>query len=374
MAPFIPYGRQSVTDADIEQVVQVLRSDYLTTGPAVERFEQAVADYVGTRHACAVANGTAALHVAMHAAGIGPGDEVLVPPMTFAASVNAVAYAGATPVFVDVDAATLLIDPDCAAAAITPRTKALVAVDYAGQPCDYRALRDLAERHGLILIADACHSLGGQYRGAPCGGQADLSVFSFHPVKPITSAEGGMVVTDNPDWQARMRLFRNHGITTDHRQRSDSGAWFYEMVDLGYNYRLSDLHCALGLSQLGRLDAFIDRRRQLAARYDRLLADSAAAPLACLPEAGHGYHLYVVRVPDRDRVHARMRDKGIGCNVHYVPVHLHPWYRRTYGTGAGLCPQAEAAYGEILSLPIYPELSDAAQDRVVAALNESLEG
>ena len=369
--PIIPYGRQQVTEKDIEAVCATLRSSWLTTGPVVERFEQELAGKVGAEHGVAVCNGTAALHAAMHALGIGPGDEVIVPPMTFAATANAVLYQGGTPVFADVEADTLLIDPGAIEARITARTKAVVAVDYAGQSCDYDALRTITKRHGLFLVADACHSLGGSYHGAPCGSQADLSVFSFHPVKPITTGEGGMIITRDGELARRMRIFRNHGITTDHRQRSLAGAWHYEMVELGYNYRLSDIHCALGLSQLNRLDGFIQRRQSIAAGYDAAFAEHPSIrPLAVRPWNSHGYHLYVVRTPHRDALYAGLRDRGIHANVHYVPVHLHPYYRQHLGTGEGLCPVAEAAWSEILSLPIFPSLSDVEQGRVVTALKE----
>jgi perosamine synthetase len=368
---FIPYGRQQLETEDIEAVIAVLRSSWLTTGPKVASFEAALAQAAGTRHAVAVCNGTAALHAAMHAAGIGPGDEVIVPTMTFAATANAVLYQGATPVFADVDPRTLLIDPASAAARITPRARALVAVDYAGQPCDYDALRKLAEHNGLRLISDACHSLGASWRRKPCGSQADLTAFSFHPVKPITTGEGGAIVTDDADLARRMRIFRNHGITTDHRQRSETGSWHYEMVELGFNYRLTDLQCALGLSQLAKLPDFIEQRRRTARRYDAGFADAPLIrPLAAHPDAGHGYHLYVVRVPQRDQVFARLRQAGIGVNVHYMPVHLHPYYRQRLGTGPGLCPVAEAACEEILSLPIFPGLAMPDQERVINALRE----
>jgi perosamine synthetase len=370
---FIPYGRQQILAEDIEAVIAVLQSDWLTTGPMVERFEVAVAQATATAHGVAVCNGTAALHAAMHAIGIGPGDEVIVPPMTFAATANAVLYQGGTPVFADVELDTLLIDPAAVAAKITPRTKAIAAVDYAGQACDYSKLRDIASKHGLHLLADACHSLGGSQHGAPCGSQADLSVLSFHPVKPITTGEGGMIVTDDAELARRLRLFRNHGITTDHRQRSAIGAWRYDMVELGYNYRLSDIHCALGVSQLKRLGSFIERRQELAARYDAAFAGlDTIRPLARRWGNYHGFHLYVVRVPQRDRVHARLREMGVGANVHYTPVHLHPYYRQHLGTGEGLCPVAETAYSEILSLPIFPDLSEVEQERVIAALLEAV--
>ena len=369
MADFIPYGRQTVGAADIEAVIAVLRSDWLTTGPLVERFEEAIAGSVGMKFAVAVSNGTAALHTAMAAIGIGPGDEVIVPPLTFAATANAVAYRGATPLFADVDSDTLLLNPARVEELISGNTRAIIAVDYAGQACDYDRLRAIADRHGLCLVADACHSLGARYGETPCGSLADLSVFSFHPVKPITTAEGGMIVTNCKELAARMRSFRNHGITSDHRQRHSAGAWHYEMVELGFNYRLTDLQCALGLAQLQRLGGFIRRRQELASRYDRAFVQHPAiSPLAVSPRNSHGYHLYVVRVPRRNQVYGRLREAGIGANVHYIPVHFHPYYRQHFGTSEGLCPVAEAAFAEILSLPLYPSLAEEEQDRVIASL------
>jgi perosamine synthetase len=372
---YIPYGRQEISEADIQAVVNVLRSPWLTTGPTVAVFENAVAKHVGTAHAVAVSNGTAALHAAMFAIGIGPGDEVIVPPVTFAATANAVLYQGATPVFADVCPGSLLIDPRQVESKIGARTRAIIAVDYAGQACDYPALQAIARRHNLTLVADACHSLGGSLDGRPCGSLADISVFSFHPVKPITTAEGGMVMTDRLDFADRMRRFRNHGISTDHRQRVSTGVWHYEMIDLGYNYRLSDLQCALGCSQLTRLGEWTARRQQLAARYDVTFAGCPEIrPLEKVAGASHAYHLYVVRVPERERLFVEMREQGIGVNVHYVPVHLHPYYRTHLGTAPGLCPVAEAAYEEVLSLPIFPGLGENQVDRVADALRSAAAG
>ncbi len=372
----LPYGRQTIEDADLAAVTEVLRGDWLTTGPKVAEFERAVAHFTGAAEAVAVNSGTAALHCAMAALNVGPGDEVVVPAITFAATANCVAYRGGTPVFADVDPDTLLIEPAGVEARLTPRTKAVIAVDYAGQPCDYDALREITGRRGLALVADACHALGATYRGRPVGSLADLSAFSFHPVKPITTGEGGMVTTGGAEWARRMRAFRNHGITTDHRQREAAGSWYYEMVELGFNYRLTDLQCALGLAQLPRLPAWLRRREEIAQRYHRAFAGSAAVrPLADLPERTHGRHLYVVRVAgDRKRVFAGLRERGVGVQVHYIPVHLHPFYRERFGTGPGLCPKAEAAYERILSLPIFPALSDADVDRVVAVVREVTEG
>lgn len=365
----LPYGRQWIDEDDIAAVVDVLRSDWLTTGPRVGSFERALAAATGAAEAVAVSSGTAALHLAMLALRIGPGDEVIVPALTFAASANCVAYCGGTPVFADVDPDTLLLDPADAERRITPRTKAIVAVDYAGQPCDYGALRSLADAHGLALVADACHSLGGADSGRPVGSLADLSCFSLHPVKHVTTGEGGAITTDDGLLARRLRSLRNHGITTDHRERAESGAWFYEMTELGFNYRLTDFQCALGESQLRKLGGWIERRQELAGLYDaRVAALPGVRPLAVRPGVSHAYHLYVVRTAGRDGVFQALREAGIGANVHYVPVHLHPFYRERFGTGPGLCPAAEAAYAEILSLPLFPQLSGADVDRVVEAL------
>jgi len=363
----IPYGRQQVDEDDLRAVAEVLRSDYLTTGPKVGEFEAAIAKFAGAAQAVAVSSGTAALHAAMAAIGIGPGDEVIVPPITFAATANAVVYCGGTPVFAEVLPDTLLLDPAAVAAKITSRTRAVIAVDYAGQPCDYPALQPLCSRHGLKLIADACHALGAEQHGRRVGTLADLTCFSFHPVKHLTTGEGGMVLTGDAGLATAMRRFRNHGIATDYRQREAQGEWYYEMTALGWNYRITDFQCALGISQLRKLPAWLERRRALAARYDAAFAGSEVRPLAVAPGVRHAYHLYVVRVPQRESVFRALRRQGIGVNVHYVPVHLHPFYRERFGTGPGLCPVAEAAYGEILSLPMFPGLSDADAEHVMAA-------
>jgi perosamine synthetase len=376
----LPYGRQSVSEADVAAVAAVLRSDWLTTGPKVTEFENALAAAAGVEHAVVLNTGTAALHAAMYALGIGQGDEVLVPTITFAATANAVVYQGGRPVFCDVDPDTLLIDPRSVETRITPRTRAIAAVDYAGQPCDYDALRALAQRHGLALIDDACHAIGGCYRGRPVGSLADLNAFSFHPVKHVTTGEGGAVATNDAEAARRMRMFRTHGITSDFRQRATADSWVYEMQDLGFNYRLSDINCALGLSQLARLGEFIARRQAIAARYDAAFAKLAGVrPLATRPEVSHAFHLYVVQLApamlrvDRGQVFRALRAEGIGVNVHYIPVHFHPFYRQRFGTGAGDCPVAEAAYENILSLPMFPGMSDADADDVIMALTKVVE-
>jgi perosamine synthetase len=373
----LPYGRQWIDEEDIAAVVETLRSGWITTGPRVAAFEEAFAATTGSTHAVAVSNGTAALHAAMFALELAPGDEVIVPPITFAASANCVVFQGGTPVFADVDPDTLLLDPNRVAASITSRTRAIIAVDYTGHPCDYDALRTIAERHNLTLVDDACHAVGGSYKSRPVGSLADLNTFSFHPVKHMTTGEGGMITTDDPHLAQRLRLFRNHGITTDYRQREQQGSWFYEMVELGYNYRLTDIQCALGLSQLHKLPTWVRRRQQIANRYDETFAEMpAVTPLTVRADVAHAYHLYVVRF-DLDRlqtsradIFAALRAEGIGVNVHYIPVHLHPFYQQRFGTGQGQCPVAEAAYEQIISLPMFAAMSDEDVADVVAAVTK----
>ncbi len=376
----IPYGRQSIDEEDVQAVVAALQSDWLTTGPKVTEFEEAFARSTGTQCGVAVSSGTAALHAAMYAMGIGPGDEVIVPPMTFAATANCVVFQRGTPVFCDVEPDTLLIDPKQIEEKTTSRTKAVIAVDYGGHPCDYDTIKAITDKHALNLVADACHALGAYYKGRPVGSLADLSTFSFHPVKHITTAEGGMITTDDPHLAQKMRVFRNHGITSDHHQREVQGSWFYEMVDLGYNYRLTDIQCALGISQLGKLPTWIERRQAIARRYNEFFSQlPAVSPLALKEDVLNSYHLYVIKVDftelrtERAELFARLRNKGIGVNVHYVPVHLHPFYQRNFGTRPGMCPVAEAAYEQILSLPIHVGMTDADVATVCVTFQNVLE-
>jgi perosamine synthetase len=381
-AELLPYGRHEIDDDDVAAVARALKSDWLTGGPLVDQFESALARTLGAGNAVVVSSGTAALHAAMVAAGIGPGDEVIVPPITFAATANAAVYQGATPVFVDVDEHTLLIDPEKAARAITARTRAIVAVDFAGQPADYQSLRAAIGAHRtdrpIVLVADACHAIGARDAGGrQVGSIADLSVFSFHPVKHVAAGEGGAVATDDDAAAARMRSFRNHGITVDHRQRSERGSWFYEIVELGYNYRLTDVQSALGLSQLGKLQPRIARRQAIAREYDRAFAAiPEVRPLAVRPGVSHAFHIYVVRFDfgqlrcDRATLFAALRREGIGVNVHYIPVHLHPFYRHRFATGPGLCPVAEAAYESMITLPLFAGMTARDVGDVVEAVTK----
>ncbi len=377
-ASILPYGRQSVDDADIEAVTRVLKGDWLTTGPTVDAFEAALAERVGAAEAVVVNSGTAALHTAAYAAGIGPGDEVIVPALTFAADANCARYLGATVVFADVRPDTLNVDPDAAAEAVTSRARAIVAVDYAGQPADLDEIEKVARTGGLTVIEDACHSLGATYKGRRIGSSAGFAAFSFHPVKLVTTGEGGAVTTPDADAARRMRNFRNHGITTDHRQRAEQGGWLYEMVDLGFNYRLPDLNCALGLSQLARLDAWLARRRSIAGQYAAAFTQLAAVrPLAVLPDRESAWHLYAVLLDlealrvGRAEVFKALRAEGVGVNVHYIPVYWHPYYRDR-GYPRGLCPVAEAAYARLITLPLFPDMTDDDVADVVAAVAKVL--
>ncbi len=376
----IPYGRQCIDSADVAAVTEALLSDWLTTGPRVEAFEEKTAKTAGVRCGGAVSSGTAALHAAMHAIGIGPGDEVIVPPMTFAATANAVVYQGGTPVFADVQPDTLLLDPETVEARISSKTRAIVAVDYAGQMCDYDRLQQIAQRHGLYLVADACHSIGGQYKGRLSGSCADLSVFSFHPVKHVTTGEGGMVVSDNPDLIARVKQFRNHGITTDLHEREAAGSWYYEIADIGYNYRLTDFQCALGIAQLEKLAASIEKRNAIARCYDEFFSQvPQISALHTQPYNHHAYHLYVIQLHletgsrTRQQVFSFLRNENIGVNVHYIPVHCHPFYQKKFHTFKGLCPSAEAAYERILTLPIFPSMDKTDMDRVCQAVQAAVQ-
>lgn len=372
----IPYGKQTIEQDDIQAVVDVLKSDFLTTGPKIAEFEQTVADYVGAKYAVAISNGTSALHAACFAAGIEPGDEVITTPLTFAASANCVLYCGGTPVFADVDPKTYNIDPEDIQRKITDRTKAIIAVHLAGQPCDMDAIHSIAREHGLIVIEDGAHALGSVYKGKKVGSMSDMTTFSFHPVKPITTGEGGMIVTDNEDFYKKMILFRSHGITRDDSMMtSNDGPWFYQQFNLGYNYRITDIQCALGCSQMKKLDRFLARRKEIVARYNEAFADcdNIITPYQ-LSDTESGWHLYIVQVKkcDRRQVFENMREKGIGVNVHYIPVYMHPYYQE-HGYENVHCANAEEIYSHIISLPLYPGLTSEQQDYVIDTLKSLCE-
>jgi UDP-4-amino-4,6-dideoxy-N-acetyl-beta-L-altrosamine transaminase len=382
----IPYGRQWIDDDDIAAVVDVLRSDWLTQGPVVDQFEECVARRVGAKHAVAVSSGTAALHLAAIAAGMGPGDVLWTSPITFVASANCALYTGASVDFVDVEADTALMDAGllehklAVAAASGSLPKAIVAVHFAGQSCDMAPIRAVASRYEVTVIEDAAHAVGGSYSGTPVGACefSDMTTFSFHPVKVITTGEGGMITTNDDMLASRLRLLRTHGITRDPGLMTcePDGPWYYEQVELGYNYRITDIQCALGISQMRRLDEFVARRAELAARYDELLAGLPVRLLARRDGRMSGWHLYVINVrpeigQSRREVFDSLRAAGVGANVHYIPVHVQPYYR-ALGFKPGDFPVAEAYYQSAITLPLYAAMTEAEQDVVVAALKKAL--
>lgn len=370
---YIPYGRQSIDEKDIQVVTEVLRSDYLTTGPKVAEFEKKVADYVGARYAVAVCNGTAALHIACLAAGITAEDEVITTPITFAASANCVLYCGGTPVFADIDADTYNICPQEIEKKITSKTKAIIPVHYTGQPCEMDTIMEIARKHDLIVIEDAAHALGASYKSKMIGSISNMTCFSFHPVKPITTGEGGMVVTDDKELYQRLLSFRSHGITRDEGLMTENqGAWYYQQLELGYNYRITDISCALGISQMDKLDSFLEKRRKIAKCYNEAFGEVREIKIPKqLPNCNSGWHLYMIQVIDKDRkeVFDQLRDAGIGVNVHYIPVYQHPYYRN-HGYSDCCCPNAETFYGRAVSLPIFPTLTEKEQDYVIKRLVE----
>ena len=355
----IPYGKQNIQKDDIRSVVSVLRSKWLTTGPMVEKFELALAKYTQANYAVSLANGTAALHAALSVLNLAPGDEVLVTSITFVATANAILYVGCVPIFCDINPHDLLIDLTDAQKKITKKTKAIISVDYAGQPCDYSRIREFSKKNNLFFVSDACHSLGSSYKEKKIGGLADLTTLSFHPVKNITTGEGGAVVCNNRALYFRLKMFRNHGIDTDFRQREKKNTWRYEMKVLGYNYRLSDIHAALGLNQLKKLDRWILQRNTIAQHYNMMFKeDENIHSLQCNTNLLHAYHLYVVRVPARirNKLFLLLRREGIGVNIHYMPVYMHPFYKKRFNLPNNYCLNSFQVYKEILTLPIYPGL------------------
>ncbi|MCI8855033.1 MAG: UDP-4-amino-4,6-dideoxy-N-acetyl-beta-L-altrosamine transaminase [Clostridiaceae bacterium] len=374
----LSYGRQYIDSEDIAAVADTLNSDFLTCGPKVEAFEAELCQLTGAGYAAAVSNGTAALHVACLAAGIGPGDEVITTPITFAATANAVLYCGGTPIFADIDPETYEIDPLSIESKITHKTKAVITVDFTGQACDYDAIRAVCRKHGLLLIEDAAHSIGTRYRGIPVGKIADLTTFSFHPVKTVTAGEGGAVLAQDAALAERVKLFARHGITREKELLRDQGnsGWYYEQQLLGYNYRLTDLQCALAVSQLKKLDRFAARRRELAEQYDRLLG---AIPEVRLQKETDGSetvrHLYILRLDfsglccTRKEIYDALQAENIGVNVHYIPVYYFPYYQQL-GYQKGLCPRAEEYYESCLTLPLFYSMTDRDQLDVVHAVDK----
>ncbi len=373
MKTLIPYGHQWIDKSDIVSVAAVLKGDWITQGPAVEQFEQVIAQYCGVRYAVAFSSGTAALHAAYRAVGIGLRDEVIMSPLTFAATANMAVFCGAKPVFADIQEDTLNIDPGEVEKRITKKTRAIMAVDFAGRPCEYTKLLRIAKKHKILLLEDAAHALGAVYQGKKIGVIADVTEFSFHPVKAITTGEGGMVVTNNRKFAEASRRFRNHGI----ERIPKKGAWYYEITEPGLNYRITDIQCILGLSQLKKLNRFIRRRRELARRYSKLLKGIDGL---ILPSEGKGaqsaWHIYPVQIvggsAKRRKVFDALKRRGIGVQVHYMPLHLHPFYKKKFGYREGDFPKAEQYYERALTLPLFPKMTDREQKYVVDALKAVL--
>lgn len=364
----IPYGKQTIDSDDIQSVLNVLNNDFLTCGPLVKQFEDKICNKVNSKYGVAVNTGTAALHLAMYAIDIKSGDEVIVPAISFVASANCVLYEGGKPIFCDIDPDTLLIDINKIEVLITSKTRAIIAVDFAGQGVDYIKIRELCHKYNLYFIQDAAHSLGVQYNdGKMIGEVADITTFSFHPVKNITTGEGGMTVTNNEELYKKMLRFRTHGINRDFRERIMSNSHYYEMVDLGFNYRIPDILCALGISQLNKLDTFIQKRNHIAEMYNDKLNKTKYTYLKQLDN--NAYHLYVIKTTgNRDDIFKKLKLAGIGVNVHYMPIYLHPYYQ-TLGYTKGLCPKSEEVYEQIISLPIFPLITNDELDYVINTIN-----
>lgn len=376
---YLAYGKQKIDEDDINSVVKVLKGDYLTTGPIVSEFENSVAKYVGTKYAVAVSNGTAALHMACYAAGISEGDEVLVPAITFAASSNCVLYCGGKPVFIDIDPKSYNIDINKIKEKITSKTKAIIPVDFAGQSVDMDLILKIAEEYNLIVIEDAAHALGSEYKGEKVGSKAHMTEFSFHPVKPITTGEGGVVVTNSKELYEKMILFRSHGITRNSELMTENqGPWYYEQIDLGYNYRLTDIQSALGLSQIKKLDDFILKRREIVNKYNEAFKELKEIVTPFENEySKSGYHIYVLLLNldklkcGRKEIFEALQAENIGVNVHYLPVYLHPYYKKL-GYKKGECPVAEDIYNRMITIPLFPSMTDKDIKDVIEAVKKVL--
>ena len=374
---FLPYGKQSIDENDIKSVVDVLRGDYITTGPYINKFENKVANYVDAKYAVAVSNGTAALHLACLAAGIKEGDEVIVSSITFAASSNAVLYCGGKPIFADINPNTYNIDLEDIKRKITCRTKAIIAVDFTGNPIDIDDIKQICEENNLIFIEDGAHSLGSEYKNRKVGSLADMTTFSFHPVKPITTGEGGIITTNNKDFYDRLCLLRSHGITRNSDLIDNSvGPWHYEQLCLGFNYRMTDIQAALGISQIDKIDRFIDRRREIVSIYNKEFEDIKEIDIPNVQQdRKSGWHLYIIALNlnmikvSRKEIFEALRAENIGVNVHYAPVYNHPYYKNM-GYKNGICIESENLYERIITLPLYPSMDNKDIEDVVTAVKK----
>jgi len=374
----LPYGMQNLDEHDIEAVLKTLRSDFLTQGPKIPEFEKKVAEYCGAKYAVAVATGTAALHCACFAAGVDQDDEIITSPITFAASGNCALFLGGKVKFADIRKDTYNIDPKNIETQINNKTKAIIPVDFSGQPCELEEIMKIAKKHGIPVIEDACHALGATYKNKKIGSIADMTVFSFHPVKHITTGEGGMILTDNEKYYEKMKLFRTHGITKDSNYlEKNDGGWYYEMCALGYNYRITDLQCALGTAQLEKLDSFVKRRRDIVEEYNKAFGDMAeiTAPYE-KSSVKSAYHLYMILLnldhlkADRKQIFDALRSEKIGVHVHYIPLHLQPYYKKVFGYKEGDFPVAEDYYARALTLPLFPRMTDNDVQDVIKAVKK----
>lgn len=377
---YLAYGRQYIDEKDIGKVVEVLKGDYLTTGPNVSEFEKKVADYVGAKYAVAVSNGTAALHTACYAAGIKEEDEVLIPAITFAASSNCVLYCGGKPVFVDLDPKTYNIDINKIEEKITPKTKAIIPVDLTGQSVDIDKIMEIAKKYNLIVIEDAAHALGSEYKDKKVGTIADMTEFSFHPVKPVTTGEGGVIVTNSKEYYDKMTLFRSHGITRNSELMIENhGPWYYEQIDLGYNYRITDLQCALGISQIDKLDSFVNRRREIVNIYNDAFKDFDEFEIPFEEKfSKSGWHIYIITLNlsklsvGRKEIFEALQKENIGVNVHYLPVYMHPYYQKL-GYKKGECQVAENLYNRMITIPLFPYMSDYDVESVINGVKKVID-
>jgi len=380
MSKHIPYGRQYVNDDDIDAVVKALKSDFLTTGPLVKEFEDRLAEYVGSKYAVVMSNGTAALHAACYAAGISEGDEVITTPLTFAASANCILYLGAKPVFVDIDIETYNIDVKQIESKITEKTKAIIPVHFGGISADMDTIHKIAKKYNLLVIEDAAHAIGTEYKGRKIGSLSDMTEFSFHPVKTITSGEGGAITTNSKELYEKVKMFCTHGITRNEElMLEDNGGWYYEQQALGFNYRLTDIQSALGISQLNRISGFISRRNEIVNRYNKAFSNCDGIKLQKDPQySDTSRHLYIIQLNlelleiSRRECYEKLREKNIGVNVHYIPVYYHPYYKKL-GYEKGLCPVAENLYERIITLPLHPSMTNEDVDYVINSVTEIIE-